>query len=226
MKKIICLLAVLGLAASSAFAKEKSADEAPAPLSRVSVAPYLSYWNIPDLDGFDLSGAFGGGVLGQVRLHDYFALELRWSGFVAGNAEDTYVEGQGWYENETTLAVMPFEAGLMAFLPLGETVHLYGGPGAGYYFFDGESTSSQGPWDTTYEMDLDDEPGFYAVLGARVRLARNAALFLEGKYTWVDTSRDREIVYADAMPDVGIPRLDGEIDFSGLAVNAGMLFTF
>ena len=227
MKKIISLFAVLGLAAGIASAKDSGKSEAaPAPLSRISIAPYVSYWNVPDLDGFDLSGAFGGGVLGQVRLHKYFALEMRWSAFAAGDSEDVYVDGQGWYENDTTLVVMPLEAGLVAFLPLGETFSLYGGPGVGYYFFDGKSTSSQGPWDTTYDMDLEDNGGFYALFGARAQLARNVALFLEGKYTWVETSREHDIVYSEAMPDVGIPRIDDEIDFNGLAVNAGLMFTF
>ncbi len=206
--------------------RQKPKHPPPLPASRLSFGTYFSYWNVPDLDGFDLSGAFGGGVYGQVRLHQYVALELRWSGFVAGNYDDVYVEGHGWYENETAIAVMPFEAGLVAFLPLTDAVSLYGGPGAGYYYFDGEFTSSQGPWDTTYDMDLDNDAGFYALLGTRIRLARNVALFFEGKYTWVETSPERMTAFEETQPDIRPPRIDEKIDFSGLALNAGLLFTF
>ena len=229
MKKIVCLFAVLLLAAPLARAKDSAkADEAaaPGPLSCFSVGAYLSYWNIADLDEFDVSGAFGCCVIGQFRLHQLFALELRLSGFAAGDTEDVHIPGEGWVENTTTISVMPLEADVVGFLPLGETFSLYGGPGVGYYLFDGESRSTHGRWETIYDIDLDDAAGFYALLGARAQLARNVALFAEAKYTWVETSVKHDIVFAEALSDMGIPELEQDIDFSGLAINAGMLFTF
>ncbi len=231
MKKMLCLFAALCLVAPLAFAKDaEPSDEtvapAPAPLSSVSIGTFGSYWNVSDLDGFDLSGAFGGGVFGQVRVHKYLALELRASFFEASNSEDITVQGQGEYETETTLGVIPLEAGLVGFWPLAKNFSLYGGPGVGYYFFDGESSSWQDPWSTTYDMDLDDDVGFYALLGGRVQLARNIALFFEGKYTWVETSPEREMLIPESIPSALFPPIERDIDFSGLAFNAGLLFTF
>ena len=118
---------------------------------------------------------------------------------------------------------MPFEAGLVAFLPLGDAFSFYGGPGVGYYFFDGEFRSEQGPWDLTYDMDLDSAGGWYAILGARLQLARNIALFAEGKYTWVESSFEQAI---EPVEEIRIRWSRQDIDFSGLAINAGMTFNF
>ena len=220
MKRLTSLIAALLFVAPLGFADETApANEssAPAELSRFSVGMHLSYWNVDELDRFDGDGAFGGGVIGQYRLHDFLGIELRGSGFFASRYEDVYVAGEGWSENTTTLSILPLEAGLVAFLPLGNTFSLYGGPGAGYYFIDGEFMSEQGPWTRYYDADLDDDFGFYALLGARAQLARNIALYLEGKYTWVETASDRETDFLGIAP---------ELDLSGIAFDAGMLFTF
>ena len=216
MNKIAGLFAALLCAASLASAEEAAPAATPA-LSRVSLGAHLSYWDAKDLDAIDLDGAIGGGIVGQIRLLDYLALETRLGAYGAGNNSDVFVEGQGWYENDTVIVCMPLEAGLVALLPLGESFSLYGGPGVGYYFFDGEFRTTQGPVETTIDMDLDDEPGFYALLGGRFQLARNAALFLEGQYTWIETSLRREVGPIQANPD---------LDFSGFSLSAGMLFTF
>lgn len=220
MKKKFGLILAGLLLAPVVFAEETAPTvDAPAPaeLSRFSLGMHLSYWNVDDLDNFDGEGAFGLGVIGQYRLHDLLGIELRGSGFFASRYEDVFVAGEGWSENTTTLSILPLEAGLVAFLPLGNTFSLYGGPGAGYYFIDGEFMSEQGPWTRYYDADLDDDFGFYALLGARAQLARNIALYLEGKYTWVETAFERE---ADFL---GIAQ---ELDLSGIAFDAGMLFTF
>ena len=218
MKSIAGLLAALLCAASLASAEEAAPAAAPAPaLSRVSLGAHLSYWDAKDLDAIDLDGAIGGGIIGQIRLLDSLALELRLSGYGAGSTSDVFIEGQGWYENDTVIVCMPLEAGLVAFLPVGESFRFYGGPGIGYYVFDGEFTTTQGPVETTINMDLDEAAGFYAVFGGRVQLARNAAIFLEGQYTWVETALRRE---------VGPIRADDDLDFSGLSLSAGMIFTF
>ena len=75
----------------------------------------------------------------------------------------------------------------------------------------------------TVDVEVDDEGGWYALLGARAQLARNLALFVEGKYTWIDTSIEK---LDDVGRETGIDWMGGDLDFSGLALNAGMLFTF
>lgn len=198
----------------------------PAPLSRFSAGVHLAYWHAKDLDDLDLDGAYGGGVIGQFRVDNLLALELRLGGLVAGHSEDTYESGHGWYENDLTIAIVPFEAGLVVFLPLGEKFSLYGGPGAGYYLFDGEFRRAQGPWETTCDLDLDDAGGYYALLGARVQLARNAAVFLEGKYTWVESSLKHDGVVPPCLPGCPLPDEQTDLDFSGWAIQAGLLFSF
>lgn len=212
MKKIAGLFAALLFAATGVQAEEPAA-----PLSRFSLGAHLSYWNARDLDHLDLDGAIGGGVIGQIRLFKHLALELHMGGYGAGSSEEVYLAGEGWYENETVIVCMPLEAGLVAFLPLGDTFSLFGGPGVGRYFFDGEFRRRQGPVETTIDMDLGEETGFYALLGARAQLARNAALFFEGQYTWVETSLAHAVGPFEASQD---------LDFSGLSFSAGMLFTF
>ena len=217
MKKFAFLFAGLLLATATAWAADTAPARSELKLSRFSLGAFLSYWNSADLDEFDLDGALGGGIIGRFRLGDFLALETRLSGYGAGETRDVSVQGEGYFEHTTTLVVMPLEAGLVACLPLGDTFRLYGGPGVGFYLYDGEFTSEQGPRETTLDLDLDDDGGFYALLGAGARLARNAEIFLEGKYTWTET----QVTNAGGWLEAG-----EEIDFSGLALSAGMIFTF
>lgn len=229
MKQILCLFAVLLFAASLVRAEDAIPSDSaptPAPLTRFSFGAHVSYWNATDLNDLDLDGAFGLGVVGQYRIHEHLALELRMSGYAAGQTEDIFVPGEGWYDTDSTVVVAPFEAGLVGFLPLNKTFSLYGGPGAGFYFFDGEIRSKQGPLEIKYDLDLDDTAGFYVLAGARAQLARNVALYLEGKYTWVETSLNHARITLDSLPGIPLPDGDPDIDFGGLSVEFGMLFTF
>ena len=226
MKNQMLVFAALLLVAPLVRAQDdaEAIPAAPTPLSRFSLGAHLSYWDAKDLDDLDLNGTFGFGVIGQYRFLPQLALEMRVSGYMAGESDDLYVDNEGWYDNDTTVVVAPLEAGLVAFLPLGDKLSLYGGPGAGYYFFDGEIRSEQGPIDITCDLDLDDEPGFYLLAGARAQLARNAALFCEAKYTWVETSLSLDRLLPDSLPALDLD--DEDLDFSGLSLQAGMLFTF
>ncbi|HAL93065.1 MAG TPA: hypothetical protein DCM68_08600 [Verrucomicrobia bacterium] len=223
MKKPLVLLAALLAASPFALAKEAGPAPDPAPLTPFSIGAYLSYWNVEDLDEFDIGGAFGAGVAGRFRLHDFLSLELRLSGYAAGDSEEVFIEGEGWFDNEITVVAMPMEAGVLVCLPVGETVSLYGGGGIGFYLFDAQFRSEQGPWETTYDIELDDEGGWYAILGARAQMARNVAFFVEGKYTWVETALKQSAEFLDG---IGIEGIEPDLDFSGVAVNAGMIFTF
>lgn len=226
MKTCWISLAALFAAASLAWAEAPppaAETPAPTPLTRFSLGAGLSYWHIEDLATFDVEGALGGSVVGQFQLHELLTLELRLSGFAAGDSDDIYVEGEGWFENEITIVAMPMEIGLVAFLPLGDTFRLYGGGGAGFYVFDGQFRTEQGPRETTYDIEMDDEGGFYVVLGAKAQLVRNVALFAEAKYTWVETSLEQSDEF---LAGIGIEGIESELDFSGLALGAGMLFTF
>ncbi|HHX97802.1 MAG TPA: outer membrane beta-barrel protein [Kiritimatiellia bacterium] len=222
MKKTIGLLLVLAGTCCGAFAAE---SDAPAPLSRFSTGAYLSYWNAEDLEHFDLDGAFGLGGLVQYRLANWLALEARLGIFAAADSTDHYTEELGWFETGFSVATLPAEIGLLATWTLGDKVTLYGGPGAGYYFFDGEFRVEQGPWEITTDLDLDHSAGVYALLGARMQLARHVGLFLEGKYTWVETKWRPTPEILGTPPD-GLRMSKVDVDFSGVAVNLGLFFTF
>ena len=207
-----------------AIAQTTPVDAPPAAgLSPFSLGAHLSYWNARDLNDFTLNGMLGGGVVGQFRFNPHVALELRLSGFGASDSQDYFIEGKGWYETDLTVVAMPMEAGLVAFLPLTDTFELYGGPGVGFYLFDGEYTVEQGPWKATYDIDLDDKGGVYLLLGVRAKLASNMALYAEAKYTWVKSKLDTLIPPSDYM---GTMASDRNIDFSGVSINAGLSFTF
>ena len=228
MKKRMFLFAALLLAAPLVRAQDDAEviPSAPTPLSHFSLGAHLSYWDSKDLDDLDLDGAFGFGVIGQYRLHSLLALEMRVSGYIAGQSDDLYVEDEGWYDMNTTVVVAPLEAGVVGFLPLTQQFSLYAGPGIGYYLFDGQTTLSQGPVDIDYDLHIDDEVGFYALVGTRAQLARNVALFLEGKYTWVETHIKHETIAIHSLQEAQLTDVDQDIDFSGLSIEAGMIFTF
>ena len=218
---VLCVLSLLVV--PMAWAADSAQDTPAAPLSCFSLGAHLSYWNVQDLEDYDINGAIGGGVIGQFRMQKYLALELRLSGYATGYSEDVYIENEGWFDTDFTIVSMPMEADVIGILPLDKTFSLYGGPGVGYYLFDGQFTSKQGPRETTYDVEIDDEAGFYVLGGMRAQIARNLALYLEGKYTWVDTTvRTAE----DDLAAWGIRDLHKDLDFSGFSVNAGMLFTF
>ena len=177
------------------------------------------------MEHFDLDGAFGLGGLVQYRLADWLALEARLGIFAAADSTDYYTEELGWFETGFSVATLPAEIGLLATWTLGDKVTLYGGPGAGYYFFDGEFRVEQGPWEITTDLDLDHSAGVYALLGARMQLARHVGLFLEVKYTWVETKWRPTPEILGTPPD-GLRMSKVDVDFSGVAVNLGLFFTF
>ena len=231
MNKFSLPLAFLLLAAPLALAEEPaaatpSAPQPPNALSRASLGVFLSYWNAEDLDGFDADGFVGGGVVGQFRLLDRLSAECRVGAFGAGDRRDVFVPGEGWFENTATVVALPLEAGLVASLMLSDSFSVYGGPGVGFYVFDAEFSSEQGRWKETFDADLDDVFGFYALLGARAHLARNVSLFAEAKYSWVETDLDSPFPAGRADRFDGSPALSENLDFGGLSLQAGALFSF
>ena len=222
MKTFACWCALLALAVGLAQAKDAAPLSAP-PGSHFHLGAYVSYWELSQLDGLDFGGAGGGGIVGHFLLCNPFELDLRLSGFGASDSRDiTTVDGQR-FENDVTIVAMPLEANVLVRLPLGDNLSLYGGPGFGYYLFDGQSNNHLNGKETVYDIEVDDEFGCYALAGLRFRFSTRLAAFVEGKYTWIETSIEKA---TDVRRDIGIDWVEQELDFSGLAVNAGLLFTF
>ena len=222
MKPFICWCALLGWAVGLAQAKD-AAPPSPPPVAHFHLGAYASYLDLSRLEGLGAEGAEGGGIVGHFLLSRPFELDLRLSGFGASDSRDITTEEGQRFENDVTIVSMPLEANLLVNLPLGGNLSLYGGPGLGYYLFDGQSNSHLNGEETVYDIEVDDEFGCYALAGLRFRFSSHLAAFVEGKYTWIETSIEKA---TDVRRDIGIDWVEQELDFSGLAVNAGLLFTF
>lgn len=211
MKRKTILATILILALLAPAWAEASPERGP---TSFSLGFHLGYWDAKDVDKYDLNNLFGFGMIGQYRPHTHWGVDLRLGGYATEKTRDVFMLEQGWYEHKSTLVVLPLECGLLGFLPLGDTVELYGGPGAGFYLFDGEYVIKQGPQKTTYDLSMDDKFAPFVRIGGRVKLTYNLALFAEGQYTWVKSK------FIDFEGDTI------RLDFSGPSVLFGMLFSF
>ncbi len=223
MKPFICWCALLGWAVGLAQAHGAAPPAAAAAVSPFHIGACVSYWDLPRLESLDVGGAWGAGIVGHFLLPSPFELDLRLSGFGARDSRDIATEDGQNFENDVTIVAMPLEANILVRLPLGDNLSLYGGPGFGYYLFDGQSNNHLNGKETVYDIEVDDEFGLYALAGLRFRFSTRLAAFVEGKYTWIETSIEKA---TDVRRDIGIDWVEQELDFSGLAVNAGLLFTF
>lgn len=222
MKTSVCCCAVwLGIAVLARAQPAAPPPEAAA--EPFSLGAFFSYWNLSRLDGLDFDGAGGAGIVGHFLLCAPFELDLRLSGFAARDSRDITTEEGQRFENDVTIVSMPLEANALVRLPLGGSFSLYGGPGLGYYLFDGQSNSHLNDNETVYDIEVDDEFGFYALAGLRFQCTRHFAAFVEGKYIWIETSIEKA---TEVRHDIGIDWVEQELDFSGFAATVGLLFTF
>ena len=222
MKTSVCCCAVwLGIAV---LARAQPAAPPPeAATEPFSLGAFISYWNLSRLDGLDFGSAGGGGIVGHFRLRGPFACELRLSGFAARESRDIVTETGEEIDNDVTIVSMPLEAGVRVYLPLGEKLSFYAGPGGGFYLFDGQSNNHRDGKKTVYDIEVDDNFGAYALAGLRAQLFPRLAVFAEARYAWIETSVEKA---TDVRTDIGIDWVAQELDFSGFAANAGLLFTF
>ena len=222
MKPFACCCAVwLGLAA---LAPARAGTPPPAvPPEPFSLGAFASYWELSGLDGLDVAGAPGGGIVGHFRLPAPFAVELRLSGYAARDSRTIVAADGAAIDNRVTIVAMPLEMNVLVEWPLGEVLRLYGGPGAGFYLFDGQSNNHRDGKETVYDIEVDDEFGAYALAGLRAQLFPRLAVFVEARYAWIETSVEKA---TDVRTDIGIDWVAQTLDFSGFAANAGLLFTF
>ena len=167
----------------------------PAAASDFSV--FGSYWDTQDMDE-----ALGGGA--KLRLGKY--VELRGTYFSDLTA-DTDPE-----RFDFEVSAIPIEAGLRFDFTQGQSFTPYVGGGAGYYMLD------------TTEGEIDDEVGWYAVLGAEFGGQDSGLGFMaEAIYRQMEgTVTDRP----NDFPDPGDVRDDVVFQLDGLGVNAGLVWKF
>ena len=89
------------------------------------------------------------------------------------------------------------------------------GGGFGYYMLELDTESPAG---LDAKVDLDDEVGWYAVAGLKLRFSQGLALVLEAQYRGVEGTAEGD--------DLG--EVDGEysLDLEGFGANAGLMLTW
>lgn len=152
------------------------------------------------LDAKDPGPGYGGGIKFKADLAEYLGAEVRASCITQFDEDDS---DDGVY-------LIPLEAGLVFNLPLGDDapIALYGGGGIGYAIIPEAD-----------DVDLDDSFCFYGVAGAEFSLGGSASLFAEAQYRVLEVD-GAEVDGEDFDLD------DEEVEFSGLGINAGLLFRF
>ena len=163
------------------------------PAAAADFGAFGSYWSTEDADE-----ALGvGGKLSFGRI-----FELR-ATYYSDVTSDTEPESEDF-----EIKALPLEAGLAFKFAQGERFTPYIGGGAGYYLLD------------TNRFDIDDEVGYYAVLGADIKGASGLGFMVEGIYRNMEATVRGEL---DDNPDV-----DDEVDLQlgGFGVNAGLVWSF
>jgi opacity protein-like surface antigen len=160
----------------------------------------VSYW-----DPSDGEGAFAPGLKLSIEMVPSVQMGVRVSYF-----DDL---GKDQHGANVKLKAVPVEADLVLNMPVSEAGRLYGGIGIGYYMLDADIERADG---TEPDADPGDKLGYYFLVGGRIRVQENAALFAELKYTLVDA--DDIGVNADGGLE------DGKLD--GPGANAGLLIVW
>jgi opacity protein-like surface antigen len=137
------------------------------------------------LDSDDLGDGYGGGA------------KLEWNpiDLVSVDARASWI-----HFDDTEINMFPLElAGLVNLALLGERIVPYVGAGVGYYLFD--------------ESDLDNEVGFFPLVGLEIGLQR-ISLLVEARWLLLEADVDSA---KDELADLT------EADIDGFGVNLGLL---
>lgn len=159
------------------------------------------YGTSMDMEDFDDRGV-GGGLKfqGDFGGNENLGLEVRLGGVTDYGHDDSW------------LAMV--EANLTLCIPLADTIKGYVGGGVGYYIFPEYDVKIGG---VKFEIDPEDDFGFFAVGGVELSLSADVALFAEAKYLNAEVDK-----FSVDGEDFDIS--DG--DFGGLGFNAGLLFRY
>lgn len=216
-KALVCVLAML---AAVPAAELQAAED----FSVCNIGIGCQYWNAKDLDEFDADGMFGLNLILRIRPIKYLGIDLRIGGEGAWEGETIRVDGRR-YDTDVVFGCVPAEAGLVLMLPVGDVVTLYGGGGVGYYYYDLDVESHTHHRHSRWEHDdehikMEDDVGWYALVGLNFQLCPHFSVFVEGRYTDTATKFKHP-------EDYGLSESENEdIDISGVGGQIGLMFDF
>jgi len=142
------------------------------------------------LDSDDLGDGYGGGAKIELNPIDLFSVDARAS----------YIRF-----DDTKVNMFPLEvAGLLNFGMIGERIVPYVGAGVGYYLFDAN------------HGDIDDEVGFFPLVGLEVGLQR-VSILAEARWLFLEADVDSAQAELENLT---------KADLDGLGVNVGLLLRF
>jgi hypothetical protein len=172
---------------------------------------YGSYWNTSDVDE-----TFGGGIgFGIPFGESGFSLDL--AGTYYQELDDNPVENlfdddEGVFQEEG-LEIIPFDVGIHYNFAQNGTFSPWIGAGATYFLID---TTRNG-------IEVDDETGFHVSVGSRFGQRDGVNFFAEAIYRSTEATLRRS---EDDFPDPSDAVDEVAIDLDGIAVNAGLLWSF
>ncbi len=155
-----------------------------------------SYWDTKDADA-----GYGYGVRLASTSDPVGYLEVRASYFNTHSIEQTTAD--------VDLEIIPIDVGITMNLGSEESIQLYLGAGGSYFLMDSEVKQAG----LTRDIDIDDEWGWYALVGFELDFSKSFSLFGEGTYRQV-------------KGDVSDSTLDIEFKLDGFGGNVGLMFMF
>ena len=187
---------------------------APAASFAAGFTLFGSYWDTDQLG--DTAGA---GIVFGIPVGGNFDLDLRASYYeeLEDQSFDAFLDDV--FDDDrnplvaNSLEVTPLEIGLKYNFNPGEVVNFYLGGGGGYYLLDNS------------RFDVDDEFGYYAVVGFTAGDPDGTAFVLEGVYRKVEGSVVNDPSSLDDVDDLDFNNAV-DVDLDGIALNAGVIFRF
>ena len=205
MKRLLCLVVLLLFVGSPAMAKGR-------------LALFGAYWDADDLGdttGVGLRMTLGhqwAWDLGTTFYKDFDPVSFQVTEARAATPEFPRVESIFLSQ---TIEVEIIETGIRRFLGAG-SVRPYVGVGIAYYRFESDLVP-----------DIDEEIGFYGLVGIETNAGGRWGLLVEALYRGVEADIKIQSLPVDRSPRTqpdGITSPDFELDFSGPALNLGVVW--
>jgi len=165
------------------------------------IGAFGSYWSTEDADS-----GYGYGVRLASTSDPAGYLEVRASRFDDLSDDDSSMDMK--------LTVTPIDVGITLRGGPEDAIEFYIGGGGSYYIIDSEIETAGG----TKDIDIDDEWGWYGLVGFELDLSENLTLFAEGIYRNIEGS-----VPGD---EIGNANSDTDFELTGFGGNAGIMLMF